>query len=383
MTKVAYTSFISDSDWKRVSGQSPVELVCGLDWRQPEKFAETLEECDLAILRFDAYWNLKMLAETPKEFLTALLRKDLKLAVWSEDSHHVAHLEAELAPLFDFMFTAHSQYMQYLPEEKIHWIPCSFNSLSIDQLLLTNQQDTRSEFKRDLIFPFRRYPDDLTSRNQIADSVEEFCQQNNIRSLIGEVGAGDENQEQKTCNEILSSRSVLNVSLREEMNQRVFTAMALNRPMLCDRAFDMDYVDANFDATVFLDRDLNNLQSAMDQLQDLWSNPVQTADPVLKKHMHVHRVCEMINTALGTDLEINIPELDWASIPETVSSTGQSLPAYEPFQAQPPTASRTPKGIKSFLRSIRRKFRKPKPQPIQPHSPENFRKVVGEFVANR
>ncbi len=378
MYRVAYTSHIDPADWARVT-PAIVELDCGLHWKDSRLFADKLAKSDLAIFRFDAYTNVQMLYETQSESSLALLRDSLVRACWSEDSHHVWHMESELAPLFHHMFVAHSEYLSAFPEQKAHWLPTSFNSFSFDELIeKTSQPSIR---QRDIIFPFRRYPDGLTNRNQIADEIAELCSQRKIKAMIGEVGRETANQESTTCNEILNSFGVLNVSLREELNQRVFTAHALNKPLLCDDVFDLHQMKLDLNGTVLFQRDLSDFDEKLDEFLAISPESVSTRDEVLKRHMHLHRVVEMINRSLDLQLKIEIPELGHCETPYSKITHGNSgeIP-YPPFSHLDVRRDPGHRGLYGLYRAIRMRMKRRESERSDIHHPRNVRRIVEEFM---
>lgn len=377
--RVAYSSQIDPDDWARVT-PAIVELDCGLHWQDSASFATRLSKADLAIFRCNAYTNVKMLHQLSEDRSIDFLRRSLVRACWSEDSHHVWHMEAELVPLFHRMFVAHSEYLSVFPREKAHWLPTSFNSFSIGKLLEKTSSSPVTP-DRDIIFPFRRYPDSLTDRNRIADRIKQLLHDRDVKALIGEVGLNAKDQQAETCKEILNSFGVLNVSLREELNQRVFTAHALNRPLLCDYVSDIENVDLDLSSTVYFKRDLSDYSDKLDEFLGIDLEGIKTRDLVLRRHMHLHRVVEMINVSLNLDLRIQLPEIGGSEKPCSVVHQSGSrqvpYPAYSHLNIRDEESHR---GLYGLYRSFRNHWKRRKAERRDIHHPCNVRRVVRKFT---
>ena len=220
-------------------------------------------------------------------------------ALWSFDSHHQWTYERIHQGLFDKIFISHSPYMKFFDADKVEWCPCCFVRFGVSWLQRWIMEDkNRKAARYDVVFPYKPYS--IGSRNTFAAGIKRILQDLGVKHYLGPVDSG-----KPYMNLIQSSKSILNLSLMDDLNIRNFEAWALNRILLANVTPDHTLLDKMPNSTVFFKRDLSDIEPKLKKALDASEESVSSSEYVLNGHMQIHRYVHMINKTLGTAYSVS------------------------------------------------------------------------------
>jgi len=302
--------YISEKDFQRVSGDTPLSFVvlpklAEMSEHDIQRLHTEARDADLVIMAMFGS-NPSRLAELKLDAIKT------PKAYWSFDSHHQWPAERNIQHFFDKLFISHSPYRKFFPAHMTEWLPCCFVRFGTDELiqLILTANNARN---LDIAFPHKPY--NIGNRNAIAHAIHSTLKSTRLRYHVGPVDSGD-----PYMRLIQNAHVVLNVSLIDDLNIRNFEAWALNRIPLATPTPDHGLLGELGNAAVFFRRSLEDFEERLgDALDIARSQDFNTAPLILNGHLQVHRYVQMVNTILNTNYTVKpvtIPSLGPEKFPE-------------------------------------------------------------------
>jgi hypothetical protein len=296
-------------DWNLVQGNPAVELIRGPSITHVQDivpFIKKMAEVDVMIFMVHGGYSffdfINRFKHIPAFMNIMLSTPQTKKVLWSVDSHKMQNLEGGLASwdIIDTFYSAHSQFMDALPQEKAQWLPCCYR--------LSNMKDLRDlnneKIEKSIDVGFFYNVDPTGDRNGLALKAKAICDDLGYTSLFGHVGNWF-----YMADAIKRSRLNLNLSMSKELNYRTFELLAYNAHMIGDKTVDHDKVNLDYSNTIFIDRHLSDFKEKLKAFMEKEQVEKKTADSVLSEHMLVHRIVTIINRELNTNLKVVDPLL--------------------------------------------------------------------------
>ena len=216
----------------------PFRFLCSIEGIPSlRQFISSLRKNDIWIARLsgDDPWSL-MLNLRRAGMEKGYLCRDFKSYFWSMDNHQQEEIESSAQWIWDGAFLAHSSWMRKFNLENAFHIPCAYTLSTPSDLIQIMQRHEDVQQAWSLSMPFTLYPGE--QRNEVALWLRGEALERSLPAFIGSVSDPGEFPRLGYILHLLSTKVVVNCSLRGDLNMRAMEALALNRILLTDAPVD-------------------------------------------------------------------------------------------------------------------------------------------------
>ena len=268
---------------------------------------------DLLILQGNAVHFIKTLFNRGQ--LNDFVNLKCKKVFWSQDSHIYYRHESKVLRFFDTFYTAHPKFLtSYIGNSsnvnKIKFLPCSF-SLTPKSILYQDNFDIKNRCER-IIFPFVSYLG--SERDSLVWQLMNYNGKKVLPIDFVRVEGYDWhiNEYSLLLREMKKYKYVLNISLKDELNKRVFEALAANCILITNDSKDLHKLDiALTNSIVTYNQSEFNPKMIFDKIEDITERS-DTSKLIAKFHTSTDRFISIIENEFG--ININYDDIDWKKL---------------------------------------------------------------------
>jgi hypothetical protein len=253
---------------------------------------DVFESYTIVICRFNLHEIEKVLLKFG--LVERFMERKYVFVAWTQDSHIFYEEEARCHKYVDFLFVAHSPYVEKIREvmskssnshlaligdyaKKIAFLPVSY-SLTPSQII-PRIKEVENRIKYDVVFPYQIYQG--FDRNRISYNFGLFSGHDRNIPIHHSV----------LINHMMEGKVILNISLKDDLNKRSLETLALNRILLTNNVPDLEILNNNENIFTYK-RDLSDFKEVL--ISSLNQQSINSSDLIYRNHTDSSRLIEML-----------------------------------------------------------------------------------------